>query len=111
LRRVALPHGRWPQLLLERTNGYSDYSVAPSVTGWVLSALESNDRLRRAGLAYLDDALRGRAIWEGHAGYYQTPLYPAHVASLSLRKKSVLSWVLAHQTDEGGWCYGSKADG
>lgn len=111
LRRVALPHGRWPQLLLERTSGYSDYSTAPSVTGWVLNVLEPNEPLARLGLTYLEEALGGREIWEGHAGYYLTPLYPAHVASLSLRKKSVLSWVLASQNDEGGWSYGPTARG
>jgi hypothetical protein len=111
LQRVALPYGRWPQLLLERSSGYSDYSAAPSVTGWVLGALKQNDRLRRAGLAYLDEALGGRDIWEGHAGYYMTPLYPAHVASLSLRKKSVLSWVLTSQNEQGAWGYGPRANG
>lgn len=111
LRRVALPHGRWPQFILERQNGYSDYSAAPSVTGWVLSALHPEDRLIEGGLRYLAQSLAGREIWEGHIAYYLTPLYPAHVASLTLRKNSVLAWVLDAQGEEGGWGYGPTAEG
>lgn len=111
LRRVALPHGRWPQLILERDNGYSDYSAAPSVTGWVLCALGPDDARFEGGLRYLRESLEGRDIWDGHLAYYLTPLYPAHVASVSLRQKSVLSWVLRAQRADGGWGYGPRADG
>jgi hypothetical protein len=111
LRRVALPHGRWPQFILERENGYSDYSAAPSVTGWVLNALGSKDPRYPGGLSYLRESLADRDIWEGHLAYYLTPLYPAHVASLALRRKSVLAWVLGAQGRDGGWGYGPRADG
>ena len=81
------------------------------MTGWVLSALNPEDRLLKGGLSYLRESLAGRDIWDGHIAYYLTPLYPAHVASLTLRRKSVLSWVLRTQNDEGGWGYGPTAQG
>jgi hypothetical protein len=57
LRRHALPHGRWFCFFGVRLHDYDFYVSGPSVTGWVLTALGTDDALAETGRRYLVESL------------------------------------------------------
>lgn len=107
----ALPKGRWASFILDGPDGYETYLTAPSVTAWILSALNADDPLVKPGLSYLEERLAARPIWGSHPAFYLTPFYPAHLAAPFLPKLSVLSYTLSTQDPSGGWGFGDPPKG
>lgn len=111
LRQKALPNGRWASFILDAPGGYETYLTAPSVTAWILSALDPSDPQFAPGLGYLEQLLTDRPIWTIHPAFYLTPFYPAHVASRLLPRKTVLAYTLSTQNISGGWGFGDPPSG
>jgi hypothetical protein len=111
IRQHALPRGRWASFILDGPGGYESYLTAPSVTAWILAALDADDPLVPPALGYLKELVATRPIWSGHPAFYGTPFYPAHLAARFLPKPSVLAYTLSTQGVSGGWGFGDPPKG